>query len=345
MLGHRRTRHSACAMVLCGLVTTVLAFPTEAGGKPGVGIAQPMSYVSPSGVFALFVDPFDRQGYGGARYRLTQNGNEIWSGQKPYALREVTVTDDGLAAGMAYRQLPRDENERRAPDRFMHITILGVDGGEILNEVTQQQYPRRSHGRPQPDIAQFLVDPANDRLIARVNARGAPWWTYRLSTGTALSRVNAKELAPDLENLKYVIHAQFLPDTPLTLVHWYTKGPDFKVKDAGGTFVLLDEELRPIWWMEAENDYAEVDFGRSRFRGGPSAYFERHPALELTAPGGRFDLRLFAENKYVSLVARQTSGGEWNVAELGRVDVLPHETENSAPPTRKNSSDAWATNP
>ena len=82
-------------MTLAGAVTS-----TKAASRPGVGVAQPTNYVSPSGAYTLFVDPADRRGRGAASYRLSKDGVEVWSGEKPYALREVSVTDPDFSDGL-----------------------------------------------------------------------------------------------------------------------------------------------------------------------------------------------------------------------------------------------------
>ncbi|UCC30531.1 MAG: hypothetical protein JSU86_20320, partial [Phycisphaerales bacterium] len=314
-------------------------------GRPGVGIAQPKNYVSPSGAYTLFVDPADRYGRGGAKYRLSKSGVEVWSGEKPYTLREVVLTDEGLAAGFAYRTgSKRDEAEPSSffeggpqnPPEYVHVVILNAQGEEVLNDMTERMAP--PHTNPplpaRPYLEQLLVDRPNDRVVARVVARGARWWIYRLSTGASLARLDPRELTPDLPHLKYVVEARLLPDTPLILVHWYTKGPDYKVKDAGAVFALVDLEAGPVWSFQAENDYADIKFGWRRYGGGTLSYFKKHPAILNTSVGGRFDLRLFAENKQASFVARQNDDGSWTVTELGRIDILDDEEAKSTTATR-----------
>ena len=217
----RRKRSSIPALFLAAMG---LLHGSQVAGGAGVGLAQPTNYVSPSGAYTLFVDPADRYGHGGAKYRLSKSGVEVWSGEKPYTLREVVVTDEGLAAGLAYRTGPkRDEPEDQPrpmggpqnPPLYMHIVILGQSGIEVLNDVKERHGAPYHHGPTLPEIAQFITDLQNDRIIARVRVRGSKWWVYRLSTGASLVRVDPKELAPDLPHLKYVVEAQLLPDTPL----------------------------------------------------------------------------------------------------------------------------------
>ena len=283
MLGQPSKPIPALPILACVLAVASLPQPAPARNRPGVGLAQPTQYVSPSGGDALFVDPADRHGHGGAKYRLCRNGVEVWSSEKPYTLREVVVTDQGVAAGFAYRMGPKQDEPgglRRlfgrgpSPPEYLHISIFGADGTEILNDVTERAQPSYHRGPPSPSrpyLEQLLVDPANDRVVARVAARGERWWVYRLSTGESLSRFDPTERMEDTENLRYILDARPVAGTSLLLVHWYLKGPDYKVKDDGGRFTLLDAEFNPIWSFGATNDYAELDLRKLTHRGrGPS---------------------------------------------------------------------------
>ncbi len=344
MLGTGRTWSSA-SVILAGLMTFACASTALLGASPpGVGVAQPTNYVSPSGVYALYVDPADRYGEGGAKYRLSKNGVEVWSGEKPYTLREAVVTDEGLAAGFAYRTGPKQEELEgqprpvggpQNPPEYLHIVVFGADGREVLNDVTERVHPPYLSEPPSPlypYLEQLMVDPANDRVIARVGARGARWWVYRLSTGESLSRFDPAERMEDTENLRHVLEARPVAQTPLLLVHWYLKGPDYKTKDDGGRFTLLDAEFNPVWSFDAANDYAELDLHKDAFMGrGPSDYFQDHPAILRTDKPRRFGIRLFAENKEVAFSVRPVAEGGYEITELGRIDI-PDEDKSATVP-------------
>ncbi len=273
---------------------------------------------------------------------MSKKGVELWSDEKPYTLREVVVTDEGLVVGFAYRvgakrDEPKGKMRRIAgpvnPPRYLHVVILGADGNEIRNAVIERVHPPfRSHPPAplRPYVEQFLVDSPNDRVIVRVFARGARWWwVYRLSTGESLGRFDPRERMENTENLRYVLDARPVAGTPLLLVHWYLKGPDYKVKDAGGRFTLLDAAFNPVWSFDAINDYAEFDLAFRRH--GPSKFFEDHPAILPAAEPRRFEIRLFAENTEVAFSVRPTGEGSYTVTELGRIDA-PSEQE-AEPPT------------
>jgi hypothetical protein len=95
-------------------------------------------------------------------------------------------------SGLARSQGESDDEPRRLqggwscdPPQYFHIVILDSLGHEVLNDAGERVERRdMSHPPPaRPYLEQLFVDPPNDRLIARVAARGSQWWVYRLSTG------------------------------------------------------------------------------------------------------------------------------------------------------------------
>ena len=63
---------------------------------------HPTSHVSASGEYALFVDPSHVLGRGPADYRLTHNGETVWTNRFPFSLWNAVVSDSGAVAGCAY---------------------------------------------------------------------------------------------------------------------------------------------------------------------------------------------------------------------------------------------------
>ncbi len=92
------------ARIVLGISTAL--FYSIAGPATGRQVSRPIlnpqSYASPSSEYALFVDPSDLHGRGKAAYKLTRDGQEVWSAEKPYTLQEAVVADDGSVAGYAY---------------------------------------------------------------------------------------------------------------------------------------------------------------------------------------------------------------------------------------------------
>ena len=334
--GSSRTKRSEAFVLVSFLRSGVLRFfvilpavifTSAAVGAhdPGTGVAQPTNYVSPSGAISLFVDPADRHGIGMAMYRLSHNGAELHAYEKPYSLREVTVTDRGLAAGIAYQ---RDEvaDDRQEASQFLHIVILAPDGREILNDVKPRQVGHL-HGPTLPQVKQVLVDPEFDRLMVRVLARGEKLWVYQLSTGESQPRLELRAGMGESSGLQSVVDTRLVPGTPLLLVHWLKRTVDPKTKDYGAAFALLDPNGECIWTFEADRDYANVNLGWVRYLG--PQFFKRNSVIS-TGGEGRFDVRLYAEKKQVAFSVSRNANGTWQVVELGRIDI-PDSTGSAAP--------------
>src|SRR4051794_30062796 len=99
--------HSRRTVAIACVGAAVLLAPgwVHAFGWPAPPpVLDPKTYVSPSGRFALHVDPSDVRGRGRAAYRLTEDGREVWSGEKPFSLWDARVTDRGVAGGYAYSE-------------------------------------------------------------------------------------------------------------------------------------------------------------------------------------------------------------------------------------------------
>src|ERR1051325_11714252 len=92
------------AMVGVGALASVfllVARPSAAQLIPPP-VVNPATYESRSGKYVLEVDPSQMYGKGGASYRLTRQGQDVWSGDRPFTLLAVGVSDDGVVAGYAY---------------------------------------------------------------------------------------------------------------------------------------------------------------------------------------------------------------------------------------------------
>jgi hypothetical protein len=63
---------------------------------------NPATYKSPSGVYALSIDPSDRYGRFAAKYRVTRSSNEVWSATLPFTFFRACITDAGDVGGYGY---------------------------------------------------------------------------------------------------------------------------------------------------------------------------------------------------------------------------------------------------
>lgn len=295
----------------------------SAATEPGMLVAQPTTYTSPSGVYSLFVDPSERMGGSSAMYRFSKDGEEAWSDQREYTLRAVSVTDRGFIVGIAYRSDQAKGNAGHDSRSYFHMVILGPRGETIVNEIAEQ-HPVH-HASPQPHAQQVLINPETDRAIFRVwgsendHGWGQPsWWVYEIPTGELIEPFDPKTRLADTENVHFVLDARAVPATPLILVHWYLKGPDYKIQDQGGRFTLFDQDFKVIWSLDVPNDYAGIEWNRRwAAGGGPAEYFARNPAILDVGNGGQFCLRRFADDVRLSFKAERHPDGTWRVRDEG----------------------------
>lgn len=87
-------------------------------------VVNPTTYESRSGEYVLGVDPSHMRGQGGATYWLTRQGQDVWSGERPFTLLGAGIGDDGVVAGYAYS----GGLEGFAKDDTLHLLILDPAG-------------------------------------------------------------------------------------------------------------------------------------------------------------------------------------------------------------------------
>jgi len=280
---------------------------------------------SPSGEYTLRVEARDDYLRTSARYTLMSKGKEVWSGEKPYTLREMTVTDDGRVAGLAYRVAARRSPDGRNRKQYLHVVILDRTGKEILNDVVERKPgPKVDAGYVQyvPFAEQILVDPDNDRVIVRGRDDDTPgdirldfWWIYRLSTGETLKRFRPVTGLFDLMPVYRTVRIGLVPGTDLVLIHWF-------LSVGGARFTLVAPEGNEVWSLDLEDDYAALpETTRSDLR----PFLTRNPAVLSLGPQGRFELRFFASNQRVTFAAVQIGANLWDVREVSRADYVQPE--------------------
>jgi hypothetical protein len=127
-----RRQQARIATLVVGL--WLAAHPLRAQGDP---VVNTTTFESRSKLFALEVDPSQRNGQGGASYRLSRRGHDIWSGELPFTLLDARVSDDGVAVGYSNTGGSRWSGEDKDTD--LHLVILDAQGKLRLDEVL----PRR----------------------------------------------------------------------------------------------------------------------------------------------------------------------------------------------------------
>lgn len=337
MPGTRRHRQFRMRVLVPLLLVSVTSAPVHAGRHLGMGRIGEQGYKSPSGVFALRINPEDEWGKHGAAYRLTENGKEVWAGAKPYTLREVVVTDKGMVAGFAYRidqVLPTQQERRerrstagpRRPPEFLHIVILWPDGTERLNDYRERVHPGYYSTPPtpfKPYLRGLTVDSDNDRMIARVQTReeGPQWWIYRLSQYEAPVRFDPRQRMYAPSPWRWVMDVKPINGTSLLLVHWYDEGAIHGVEDDGGLFTVFNGEYRPIWSYQSSHDYSELrEEYPPYWKGGRNAYFRDNPGILILDTPGEFGVRIYRENQLVRFRVQKDDADEYAVTEIGRSD-------------------------
>lgn len=279
------------------------------------GALEPKTYTSRSGQYALTIDPGQRNGAGSARYALQKGPVTAWSAELPFTLWDAVVADDGVVGGYAYTTgYDHDDGE---------FVVAIIDGkGKVR---TSERTPRRPspylHTLGDPKAAGVLLDADNDRFVVRVadadiNAQSEAWWTYRLSDGHLLAKPKPKALAGDEHFLRYVMAAQPIVGTPLTLVQWLRSACCTSESDDFGTaFEIVDADAKPVWMLALPRDYVAAERDpKDRIM----SYMREHGAiLDATQPM-RFDVWQVVDAARVSYVVERDASGTWRARETGR---------------------------
>ncbi len=321
----------------------ILAFVAPAFGSEGPPpVLNPRTYASPSGHYALFVDPGDMHGAGGATYRLAKDGKEVWAGARPYTLWDARVADDGTAGGYAYshgwRGFPL-AGPNPGPGTF-RVVLLAPDGRERLNQVTKREESHFLHTPPNPLADELLFDPANDRMIVRVhdadvNRQAEAWWPYRISPGEVLPTFRPRELMADSEQAKWIRGARPIPGTPLILIQWWRYDYGNRLLRTfvmtnpriGARFTLIEPDGKPVWTLDLPDDYmVGDDEARERLRQA----IETHGAILRADEPGRFEIRRVKDGVRATFSVSRGGDGSWSVKEVER---HPYVQPPTSPPS------------
>jgi len=268
---------------------------------------QPATYESPSGEYALTVDPIDRHALGSARYRLVRAGAEVWACEQPFTFRGASVADDGRAAGFTWRLKALGEIETWS------LYLLDASGAICMHEELPRERLVSWMENPEPRLRAVLLDAPNDRLIVSVNTlrhRPEIWLIYSLS-GRRLARILRPEIDSQIGGMRAVT------GTPLVVVHQFVA--DSQRKHIGAKLQLLDEEGRSVWSLSWPDDYTHPGPDR-RVRDEIGA---TGPLRGRSAPR-RFTVRRSEIDALVTFeVAKGANGAAWEVREVASV---PYES-------------------
>jgi sugar lactone lactonase YvrE len=336
---------SLMILLLCGLIPCLVLGRAGASEGPPPTL-QPKSYASPSGRYALFINPSDLYGRGGASYRLTQGGREVWSGEKPFTLWEAGVTDEGVVGGYAYSHGWEGSSEAglKAGMGDFRVVLIDPRGRLRLDRATKREPSGFLHSPPDPLAAGMMMDAANDRMVIRVRDadlnRGAEdWWIYRVSTGESLGTFRPKGLMPDPDPARFVIDARPVAGTPMFLVHWWRYGPlrrwsplrdavdalglsgrwpfgPLEGRHSGARFTLISPDGKPVWSLDLPDDYDVPgdEEAEDRLRRA----IRDKGAILRSDQAGRFELRFVKAARRVTFAVARGEDGKWSVSEVDR---------------------------
>lgn len=313
---NRAHSHRLCLFVLGALGAAAISRPAAAQEFPRP--LDPATYKSPSGKFALTVDPSDIYGRYAGSYRVVKDGKEVWAKTLPFTLREAAITDAGVIAGFAYTLGKHGFGEKPDEPRPGDLIVAIIDpAGKLrLKQATKRQESRVMHAVPFPTAGGIVVDEPNDRLIVRVDdydRNHEIWWTYRLSTGTVLEKRTPHNVMPDAEPDRSILDAKLVPGTPLVLLHWWRY--DGAV---GARYTLVDpvDEAKPVWSLVLADDYKKKDeAAQDRLQ----YWIRKHGGILRADQPRRFDLFFAAESKRVTFAVGRAPGGDWKVSEVSRL--------------------------
>ncbi len=155
---------SVCIALAC-------CIPRAYGSRRPAPVLQPKTYASPSGRFKLEVDPTEKYGAGPGNYRLTCDGQVVWSGQRPFTLQDAAVSDKGEVVGYSYSAGPEGHApNRQGPGDFRAVII--DPAGKIRLDVSEpRKFSLILDAPPYPMGVGVILDPENDRFILRLNER------------------------------------------------------------------------------------------------------------------------------------------------------------------------------
>lgn len=308
-------------LLLLGLGMPSIGISSREGPPP---ILDPKRYTSPSTRYVLEVDPTDPQGMGAGKYRFMRDGEELWSGERPFTFWDAIVTDDGKSIGYAYLQGIRGEGES---DEFV-VAVLGEEG-ELRARHARRRGPIVSCPPARVSAVGLFLHASADRVVVRMHDDGLgsqeSWWTLRLSDGTELESLDPARSLSRLGEHRMLGGAVALTGTPLILVHW-VRG----LRDA--VLALLDADERPVWVLDLPGDYVRQAGGMQQ--SSLWAWTHEGRAIANGPASGQFDIRSVADSKRTRFEATRDATAEtgWRVREIAS-DADPISFEDSPDPT------------
>lgn len=314
-----------------GLLVFVLFFATLnwCSAREGRPVLNPQTYVSPSGVYALTVDPSHSDGQGPADCRFVKDGKPVWSKRLPYTLWETAVSDSGQIVGCAYT----DGDGGFSKGDFI-VAIYSSDGKPVLEEKHKREGSHFEHGRSSPAANGVLIDESKSRAVIRiadpdVNRNLEQWWIFDLESGKRIAEFEPGRMLPETRNDERLrmLAARAVPGTSLVLTHWFK----YESGKRGGIFALFDlDDLKskPAWSVHFRADYplpdeeGDDEVTKEIWSGGAILDVNKSPG---------FAIHAVRKKQRIDFAVEKAEDKSWQIRETGRT---AHDFP-SAPETRK----------
>jgi hypothetical protein len=281
------------------------------------------TYRSASGRFALEVDPTDPFGRGESQCRLSDNGHEVWKKSLSFTFSKARVTEDGVVVGYGYTEglsgMARGGGEQGHGD--LRLAILDAKGDFRLDEKQPRTWSPIPDAPPVPMGGETFLHPGHDRFAVQIYDGNAGYWqAYELSTGKRGVRFDYKAEGAAADAARYVLKAQPVAGTPLTLVQWwcYADNPS----KCGALFTLIDLAGHQVWQLPRLDDYSIP--GDEKAQSQLTGRIQDKGAILDTDQPGMFEL-WFVRDKQRVIHTVERDGEGWKVKEIGRQPYPPPE--------------------
>lgn len=323
-----------CSPRALALATPLVLAPALCAQHFGAEPTDPFDVRSPSGAHVLHVDPDSPRGDGAATYRLSRGAQVLWTKTLDSTLQHVVLGDDGAFAGAATRRLAEQHETE------LVLLLVGPDGAPRFEARIPQDEPSFMHGPDFPTALGCVSLAEHDRVVFRLHRNDAEngftggfeeWRVVRWSNGEALATVAPARALGSASEVHRFTALRPIRGLPLVAAHALVL--NFRPREQGALFAVLDLEGRPAWERREPHDY-ETAGGEERGDRLWSWVAEHGALLDCDEPG-RFALALAKEAKRVRFQVSPdpARAGGWSVEEVDRVEhTLPVPNEQRAAP-------------
>jgi hypothetical protein len=259
----------------CGLIVKPLVESTsfESSNREWVCRATP-DYASP---------PY------GARYELRHQNRIWWEQTKCYRLGEIAVNDKGYCAGIGY-DYGLDNKGLEVP--CLHLVFFSPEGRELGHEVIPRpelevHFFPAVHSPPYVRTMSMSDNRVMFRMVEPFGLVGSNTIRiYDATTGKLINKIDEAQISLIPES--FSLNAAIISDTPLILIHWYSRIPHSTCGQRAegiGHFTVIDTDGKVCW--SSSDDHYDGDYCR----------FTNPPAFSINRRTSSFKLQFFGPAK------------------------------------------------